>query len=130
MGTGTGVERFDLYARRANLEHVEAVKHGFSWPGFFFSWIWAFAKGMPGLGVLLLAVDLGLAVADHLTVDGSLLGNAFGMVFFAKLLVVGATGNAWRRRSLERRAFVHVDTLEAKDSDAAAARWLEETDPA
>jgi hypothetical protein len=125
-----GVERFDLYARRANLEHVEAVKHGFSWPGFFFSWIWAFAKGMPWLGAGLLILDLGFAVADHLTLDESLPGVAFGMAFFAKLLVVGATGNAWRRRSLERRAFVHVDTLEAKDSDAATSRWLEETDPA
>jgi len=124
------VERFDLYARRANLEHVEAVKHGFSWPAFFFSWIWAFAKGMPALGFVLLAIDLGFAWVDHVTLDASLLGKGFGMVFFAKLLVVGATGNLWRRRSLERHGYAHLDTLEAKDSDTAAAQWLEETDPA
>ena len=35
------MEKYAVYDRRGELE---AVKRGWSWPGFFFSWIWAFVK--------------------------------------------------------------------------------------
>ena len=36
----------------------EAIKQGFSWPGFFFTWIWAFVKKLWADGVILLLVTV------------------------------------------------------------------------
>ena len=37
-----------------------AVKRGFCWPGFFFTWIWAFARGLWLQGGLILLCSIGI----------------------------------------------------------------------
>ena len=39
---------------------IEAVKQGWSWPAFFFSFIWAMVKKMWGLGIGVLSVLMGI----------------------------------------------------------------------
>ncbi|MEM0111894.1 MAG: DUF2628 domain-containing protein, partial [Candidatus Parvarchaeota archaeon] len=40
------------------LGDIKAVKVGWSWPAFFFTWIWAFVKGLYVVGVILLIIDM------------------------------------------------------------------------
>ena len=48
------MKTFKIYEHPAG--NREAVKQGWSWPGFFFGPIWAFVKKMWGLGGVLLLV--------------------------------------------------------------------------
>jgi len=45
----------------------EAVKLGWSWPGFFFTWIWAFAKRMKSIAVALLIANLAICAIAGLS---------------------------------------------------------------
>ncbi len=76
---------------------------GFSWPGFFLTWIWLFHKTLPekGLGVLLLNVICGVWV---------LFGHPLGIigawfVMGVAALHVGWNGNQWHRDSLLEAGF-------------------------
>lgn len=105
----------------------EAVKQGFSWPGFFFTWIWAFVKKLPATGVVLLIVLLGLRLIQEtrelaLTWLG-LLGS------IVVLLIVGFKGNEWRENKLAGRGYELAETLQAESPDAAVARVAREHTP-
>ncbi|MGH7289010.1 MAG: hypothetical protein ACREI8_13430 [Myxococcota bacterium] len=115
---------FDLYERAGQ---IEAVKQGFSWPAFVFSWIWAFAKGMPWLGAAVVGLDLAFVWAEKRVADGSLLADSLGAAYCVRLLVVGALANAWRRLSLAGQGFSHVDTIPAYTRRAAVETWLGES---
>jgi len=99
----------------------EAVKKGFSWPGFFFGAIWAFVKGLPGIGVVLIIVALVLRVFE--AGAGSNPGGMFFVVilYLAVPLVVGFQGNDWRRSKLTEGGYKLATTVEAEDPDAAIA---------
>ena len=63
------MKTFDVYQNRQG--DTQAVKKGWSWPGFFFTWVWCFVKGLPGtaLGILFIAFADGLIVnilADYI----------------------------------------------------------------
>ena len=46
-GANLGMRKFKVYKHSTQrVEIVEAVKVGFSWPAFFFSFWWMFAKGL------------------------------------------------------------------------------------
>jgi hypothetical protein len=103
----------------------EAVKNGFSWPGFFFTWIWAFAKGLPGIAVLLLVACL-LTQVFWVFRDLNLL--PLGVVgVLAVALVVGFQGNHWREKSLTRRGYRLMEILLEKSPDAAISKIYEST---
>ncbi len=79
---------------------TEAVKQGWSWPGFFFSFIWAMVKKMWGLGV---GVLIGFFVL------GFIIGAAGGALAAMRLLMLsaiianiifGVNGNSWREKIL------------------------------
>jgi len=100
---------------------TEAVKQGWSWPAFFFGFIWAFVKKLYVLGsavllgCFLLGVLLGLAGAgDIADAFGDFLGLVIGVVF-------GIKGNAWRESNLISRGFEHVGTISAATPEQAIA---------
>ena len=84
----------------------EAIKIGFSWPGFLFTWVWAFAKRLWGIGVgiLIVAIILGAFLEASLAVDvlWSLLAST---LTFVLSLYVGLYGNDWREQSMPKRGF-------------------------
>jgi len=92
-----------------------AVKRGFSWPGFFFEWIWAFARGLWLEGSLLFLATIGLKfVSAHspgLTVALSLIVGLF----------VGFRGNSWRSEKLERQGYRFLGIVPAASPAAALA---------
>lgn len=107
---------------------IEAVKQGWSWPGLFFTFIWAFIKRlwMIGVGVLAVAFLVGVvfsSIADPATVDG--LSNVVGIIVS---LAFGLRGNIWRERNLLSRGFDHVDTVSANNPEGAIALHLKGQD--
>lgn len=103
----------------------EAVKKGFSWPGFFFTWVWAFVKRLVVIRLLLLIawfVVTGLRVSSEpgLVILG-------GVIAVAVSLLVGVQGNKWREKSLASRGYQPVATFQAASPDAAITKVAENT---
>jgi|LAHU01.1.fsa_nt_gb hypothetical protein len=104
---------------------IEAVKQGWSWPAFFFSFIWAMVKKMWALGVgffaafFILGIILGLAGVKE--------NAANGLINIAAIIVnivFGVNGNAWREKNLLSRGFEFRDTVTAANPDGAMALIL------
>jgi hypothetical protein len=98
----------------------QAVKRGFSWPGFFLTWIWAFAKGLLdwGAGVLVASFVI-MAIARSGKPVLVLLGLVGGV---GLRLIVGSDGNAARERALLASHWQLLGTLPALTPEDALAR--------
>lgn len=114
----------------------EAVKQGWSWPAFFFIFIWAMVKKMWGLGV---GVLIGSLVLEFIlnTAVGTAGGGADGIVggveggkllpsivSFVVNVILGVNGNSWREKNLVSRGFEHMDTVTAANPEGAMALYL------
>lgn len=99
------------------LGQTEAVKQGWSWPGFFFCIFWTLAKKMWMTSVLIV---VGGFVWDFLADIFASEVKPFGMAFMA---LVGAQGNTWRENNLRRRGYEHQETVQALTPEAALALW-------
>jgi xanthosine utilization system XapX-like protein len=95
----------------------EVVKQGFSWPGFWFTWVWAFVKRLPSTGVALL---VGLLLLRILVDAEQPAFAALGLVGILAMSVgVGFHGNEWREISLRGRGYQLVETIRAENLTAA-----------
>ncbi|MCY4487204.1 MAG: DUF2628 domain-containing protein [Deltaproteobacteria bacterium] len=47
----------------------EVVKNGWSWPAFFFTWIWAFVKKLWLIGVIVFLFGIRVPVRDPCELD-------------------------------------------------------------
>jgi hypothetical protein len=110
----------------------EAVKQGWSWPGFFFNFIWALIKRMWVLGVVLMILSIALGFAEG-TVEVSYGKEAAsGISVFTSILnlviavVFGVKGNKWREKNLIFRGYKYQDTVDAQNPEAAIALWFTE----
>jgi hypothetical protein len=102
----------------------EAVKHGWSWPSFFFSFIWALVKRMWGLGfgVLVGFIVFGFIVG---LAGGGKGGDALiNVVAIIVNIIFGVNGNRWREKNLVSRGFEQGATVTAANSDGAVAQYL------
>ncbi len=106
----------------------EAVKLGWSWPGFFFTCIWAFVKKLWGIGIGLLVgcviwgvVDTALNADSDTQVVSHIIGVIVSIVF-------GYQGNAWRAKNLASRGYKEVGTVDARNPDEAIALYLRSSD--
>ncbi|EJL6739193.1 DUF2628 domain-containing protein, partial [Vibrio cholerae] len=99
----------------------QAVKQGFCWPAFFFSWIWAFICKMWGKGFFILAMIMLLTIIEtvfeNLGSNGGVLVMLFLQIGF--FVFVGSKGNEWREKSLIERGFQSIKTVDASTSDSA-----------
>ena len=135
------MKQFDLYTHPV-VGH-EVVKNGFSWPGFFFTWIWLLICRLWGHGIAVavfysvgpfviffaggVLIGLTMPISDADLDDADLdaaIGSLFVVVWLLSSvvvnLVVGIKGNQWRRNNLVRkRGFEHLKTVQATTSDAA-----------
>ena len=95
---------------------LEAVKNGWSWPAFLFTWIWAFAKRLYLIGwIALLAVMLLSSVPIP---EAWLVGNLIISI------AMGAKGNELRVKRLRESGYEDVATVEARTPDGALAAHL------
>jgi hypothetical protein len=113
------MKTYEIYV--SPLGNQEAVKKGWSWPGFFFGGFWTLYKKMwiNSLYIFLLQVALiGLTYA----VDPKSSAN-FGFFFG---LVIGYFGNKWRVKNLMSRGFENSGIVVAKNPEAALNLWTKQ----
>jgi len=108
------------------LGQYEAVKQGWSWPAFFFGWIWALVKKMWGIGAAVLG---GMIVFSFFTAvsnsseGGVALLNVISIVINA---VFGFNGNKWRENHLPTRGYERLGTVAASTPEGAVAAYIKE----
>src|SRR2546422_8888742 len=96
------------------------VKHGFSWPGFLLTWVWAFAHQLWLAGALLLVPYAALALASVVLFQRDWAVET--LLSLVVQLTVGFRGNAWRGKALESRGFEYVCAVNAASGKAALAK--------
>tara|TARA_R110002096_G_scaffold194791_10_gene377226 strand:- start:12654 stop:13049 length:396 start_codon:yes stop_codon:yes gene_type:complete len=107
---------------------LEAVKQGWSWPGFFFNSIWALVKKMWLLGGALTAIFIVLA----LFIPFSLIPTMSSMDIFINILslivsiVFGIKGNEWREANLQSRGYEFKGTVRAQNGEGAIATYFKD----
>ena len=98
----------------------QAVKRGFSWPGFFLSWIWALSRQLWLEAILLFFFFAAWSGIEFGVAWG---GRSFSIVLgLLYLLFVGIKGNSWRARNLEARGFAWLGAIQARDVQDACAK--------
>jgi hypothetical protein len=108
----------------------EAVKIGFSWPGFFWNGIWLLQKRLWGIAVLWFLVMFLLVFIVQVT-DKEPGGGQQAIVDIAVILwnlaaslIPGFKGNGWRIANLEKSGFTFVQEVQAETPEAAIEQAL------
>src|SRR5882757_7451106 len=96
-----------------------AVKRGFSWPGFFFSWIWALSRGLWLQTCLIFAVSLVIGVLKFTALAGNPLPCV--LLSLALQIFIGINGNSWRSRKLESAGYGFEGLVSATSAASALA---------
>ena len=101
----------------------KAVKSGFSWPGFFFMFLWAFAKGLYGFGMLLFCfwLVIGGTYAMAIHEAWNIPDSIYAVLLLIYAVVIGITGNKYLSQSLARRGYTLVRTVQAESAGVALA---------
>ncbi len=111
--------RYSVYSH-PSLGH-EVIKNGFSWPAFFFTWIWAFIKKLWGYGIGFIVVLFLLLVIESVLQERGSSGGVLIMLFlqFAAFIIFGVNGNKWRSESMGRRGYNLIGRSLASTPDGA-----------
>ena len=118
------VKQFNVY--KHPTIGLQAVKQGFCWPAFLFTWIWLFVCKMWANGSLvLIAFTISSMIGPYFGfgLDGSI-GTL--LVQLLLCLFVGGNGNKWRESTLIDRGFVLVKKIDAQTSDSAIGKIASE----
>ena len=120
------MKTFSIYVNEMTKE-TQAVKNGFSFPGFFFTWIWALIKGMVGLGIGLLIVPffIGFMLGFILLDVGVILSYFVGI---AINIYCGVKGNELVGSSLLSKGFQLKDTVTSGSPEQALASYIASQD--
>jgi len=100
----------------------QIVKEGFIWPAFFFTFIWAWVKGMVAVGFAILILSsliggmFGLLVIEGLS--GALYVNeqdANGILSLISIgiqIFIGFKASKWRCNHLKKKGYKLVETVD------------------
>lgn len=110
------MRQYKIYRHPGNM--VEAVKVGWSWPGFLFSALWCIVKRLWDVLLLVLFYQVVLSV---LLTSGSTVGIIFGLL---PSIVLGVYGNRLRERRLLAHGYVLEAEVQAKNGDEAVAQAI------
>jgi Protein of unknown function (DUF2628) len=112
----------------------EAVKIGFSWPGFFFNVIWMLSKKLWGLAGFWFALYVVLSMIEIVADDSdsapalqSIVYFALAGGYFALALAPGFKGSEWRTNNLEKRGFELIREVQAETPEGAIAQVVRAT---
>ena len=112
---------FDVFEHP--VRGVQAIKHGFSWPAFFFHVWWALFHRAWLFALLLFALLAGVAVVALISTRESAI-LAWALLPLAVYVFAGLYGNEWRRVNVSKRGFSYVSTEQAETPDAATAQVM------
>ena len=104
---------------------IEAVKKGWSWPGFFFGFVWAFVKGLNGVGAAILIVGIVLGIVSIESKNADILLTLVGIVTWIWL---GVQGNELRQNNLKKKGYKFVSTVNAETPEGAIASLSDQTE--
>jgi len=119
---------YSVYLRnhgRMPEDDLVLVKEGFSWPGFFFTFVWAFWTRMwlPAIVIFTVIALTGFGVQK--------LGLGEDLEALASLLMalsVGLVGNDVRRWWLDQKGYSEVAVVSGKSVEEAERRFLDAAD--
>jgi hypothetical protein len=104
------------------VEDAVAVREGFSWPAFLFTFLWAFYHRLWVVGLVLLAVPAAIQYAVDSQRLHPLVGSAMILAF---TIYVGCSANDWRREKMERTGYVMMGLAAGEDIAAADRRFYD-----
>jgi hypothetical protein len=107
---------YDIYEHP--IGKTEAVKRGWSWPGFFFTWIWALVKKMYVFGAVGAIASIGLGLIPESDTAQIIFLNIIMAAFF------GVVGNSARTTNLKKRGFKLIDNVAGETPDGAIAIFI------
>lgn len=121
------MKQFKVFKHPAG--EVQAVKQGWCWPAFFFSYIWALMAKMwvLGAGLLIASFVLGFALALSEAGDGT--KTLVNIASLAVNIIFAVNGNAWRENNLLSRGFELIDTVTVTDKESAVAPFKTDVKP-
>ncbi len=102
----------------------EAVKQGWSWPAFFFSFIWAMVKKQWALGVSVLIGTLTFGFIVGAAGGGEGGDALINIISILINIIFGINGNSWREKNLISRGYEQADTVSAANPEGAVALYL------
>jgi hypothetical protein len=109
---------------RAAVAATVAVKDGFSWPAFFFSFLWALTQRLWVVALALFAAELALSVATEMLDLTTTVALSFGA-----MVIFGWLGNDLKRRGLARRGLAEQGVVLAYSGEEAVRRYFAEMAP-
>lgn len=103
----------------------EAVKQGWSWPAFFFSFAWALVKKMWILGVgIFIFLLISTFMVDALAPSMESANAIKTLIKFLVIIPFGISGNYWREKHLVSRGYREVGLVSGTNPDAALVSHL------
>lgn len=106
-----------------------AVKRGWSWPAFFFGFIWAAAKSLWLVFLLMLLAEVIAAIIMNQMNPET--ASGFNILFAIVYSVFcGSEGNSWRSKDLKKKGYVVAGVVTAIDQEDAIAQIAQTTDMA
>src|SRR5258705_369877 len=113
---------FEIF--RHPLRDSKAVKVGFSWPGFFFTWIWAFVSRLWVAGSLLFVLSLVFGLLPFFLSFQSPYENRLVLAFLSLVFqfAVGLKANSWKSEALQNRGYECVGAITAATTGEAIAK--------
>ena len=120
------MKQFNIYENPSEMK--EAVKQGWSWPGFSFNWIWCFVKKMPGLGSGLIGAFFGMGILSVILEESGAYGLSIliDIALFGISIWVGINGNEKRQENLMSRGYELKSTVNASNPEGAIAMYMKE----
>jgi hypothetical protein len=116
--TGAGIE--------AAIAETRAVKEGFSWPAFVFSWVWALWHRLWLVAAAIFAAEFVAGLICGFVGIGAVMS---WVIWLGMGLVVGWLANDLRRDHLERRGLADLGVVIAGSGEDAIERYFTETSP-
>ena len=99
----------------------QAVKVGFSWPGFLFCVIWLLIKKLWGHALIIISIFI-LLTLMHTVFENEQSHAMLLLLEIGVYIFVGVNGNKWRMTNLQDRGFKIIDTVQAETPDAAIGK--------
>ena len=99
------------------------VKDGFNWPAFFFAVPWALFHRMWWVAAALVVVQIALGVVFGYAAVGEV---EQGLVSLFVALAIGYSADELRRDALQRKGYLSLEVVLARNTDTALARFLED----
>ena len=113
-------------AVETSLAEARAVKDGFSWPAFVFSFVWALWHRLWLVAVLIFVAEFAVGMLVGFIGFGGFVNT---IVSLGMALVVGWLANDLLRDHLERRGLTDLGVVIAASGEDAIERYFTETSP-